>query len=89
MVKEIKLLRQMQSNPRADWVIRDVEALCRQAGLVCAPPKSGSHYKVYSEHLVGTLPIPARRPIKPIYIKKLTSYVEAHLREEEKRGGEA
>lgn len=88
MGKEIELLAKMKANARGDWVIRDVETLCRQAGLSCSPPKSGSHYKVYSRHLAGTLTIPARRPIKPVYIKKLTSYAEAHLREEEQEGDE-
>lgn len=78
----------MKANPKGDWAIRDVEKLCKKLGLHCIPPASGSHYKVYSDCLEGTLTIPAHRPIKPVYIRNLTSYTDAHLKELEKRGTE-
>jgi len=78
----------MKANPKGDWVIRDVETLCKQVGLICTPPSSGSHYRVYSDCLQGTLTIPAKRPIKPFYIRNLTSYAEAHQKMVEKRGNE-
>jgi hypothetical protein len=34
-----KRLEQMRANPRADWTIADVEALCRELELECAPSR--------------------------------------------------
>jgi hypothetical protein len=74
-----KLLDKMRVNPRNDWQVKDVETLCAQIGLTCTSPSSGSHYKVSSPHLAeGTLTIPAKRPIKPVYIKHLVSLAETH-----------
>jgi hypothetical protein len=64
----------MRRNPRDDWTIKDVERLCRENGLACTPPRGGgSHYKV-SGHGT-TLTIPARRPIKPVYIKAFVGLI--------------
>lgn len=74
-----KRLEKMRDNPRNDWTIEDIEKVCRDLGINCSPPTSGSHYKVSSEHLAGALPIPRNRPIKPIYIKKLLNLADAHM----------
>jgi hypothetical protein len=64
----------MRRNPRDNWAIKDVERLCRENGLMCSPPRGGgSHYKV-SGHGI-TLTIPARRPIKPVYIRALVGLI--------------
>lgn len=68
----------MQANPRDDWTIQDVAKLVDQEGLEMRAPKGGSHNVVSSRHLEDSLVVPARRPIKPIYIKMLTSFVQAH-----------
>ncbi|WP_315792202.1 MULTISPECIES: hypothetical protein [unclassified Bradyrhizobium] len=74
-----KMLEKMRANPK-DWRIDDVETLCRQTGLDCEPPRGGgSHFKAWSRHLKGILTIPAKRPIKPIYIKRLISLADAHI----------
>ena len=70
----------MRDNPAADWRIADVEKLCRQAGLTCSPPSGGSHYKVVSRFLAAILTIPARKPIKTVYIKRLVTMVDTHLK---------
>ena len=42
-----KRLEAMRQNPRSDWKIGDVEALCREFDMYCAPVTGGgSHYKV-------------------------------------------
>ena len=74
-----RVIDQMRSNPAADWRIKDVETVCRQAGLTCSPPSGGSHYKVSSSFLTTILTIPARKPIKIIYIKCLVAMVDTHL----------
>ncbi len=70
-------LARVRSNPQGDWTVADVEAVCRQAGLRCSPPTGGgSHWKV-SHPAVRDIPtIPARRPIKPFYIRRLVRMVE-------------
>jgi hypothetical protein len=79
MAKKKPLLEEMRSNPRGDWTIKDIERLCADIGLACQPPRSGSHFKVISERLADILTIPAHRPIKPVYIRLLVSYSDAHI----------
>ena len=86
LVKKSDVLDEMTRNPQADWTIRDIEGLCEQIGLHCESPTRGSHYKVYSEQVPGTLTIPAARPIKPVYIRNLTKFAKAHLSAVAKRG---
>lgn len=72
-----KRLEQMRANPRADWKIADVEALCREFGLQCEPSRSGSsHYKVKHPPTGATLTVPFKRPIKPVYIRKLVEMID-------------
>ena len=70
------LLEKMTRNPAGDWSIRDVETLCRANGIKCAPPYGGgSHYKVSHVSQREILTVPFRRPIKPVYIRKLVRFV--------------
>ena len=40
-------LESMRNNPRGDWRIEDVEAVCGEYGVLCSAPRGGgSHYKV-------------------------------------------
>ena len=70
-------LAEMRSNPRANWKIGDVEALCREYGVYCQPPRGGgSHYKIAHPTLPEKLTIPFRRPIKPTYIRDLVDFID-------------
>jgi hypothetical protein len=43
-----KRLDNMRRNPRGDWKIADVAALCREFDILCQPVSGGgSHYKVW------------------------------------------
>lgn len=77
------LLERMRANPRADWTIADVERLCRALGLTITAPRRGSHYKVRDPQGGPTLTIPARRPIRPVYIRALVE-----LADRARQGGE-
>jgi hypothetical protein len=79
MSRAEKRLAAMKRNPRDDWTIEDVVALCRGFGLSCKPPASGSHYTVSHPDVPGILTVPARRPIKPVYIILLVELVECVL----------
>lgn len=74
-----KLLDQMRKNPRGDWTIGDIERVCKQLGISCEPPTRGSHHKVSSEHVDGILMVPARKPIKPCYIRDFVGLVTVHM----------
>ena len=65
-------LERMRANPRADWTISDVEAICREYGIMCEASRGGSsHYKVFHPGIPGALTVPFKRPIKPVYIRQL------------------
>ena len=68
-------LEDMERNP-VGWRIRDIEAICLVHGAKCSPPRGGgSHYKVSKPGKNEILTIPYKRPIKPIYIKKLVVFL--------------
>ena len=72
-----KRLEAMRHNPKADWRIGDVEAVCCEHGIDCDPPTGGgSHYKVAHAAVGRILTIPSRRPLKAIYIKKLIAFID-------------
>lgn len=66
MSKVDKLLEKMRRNPR-DWRIEDLEMLALKFGLEVRKP-GGSHAIFFHEVTGRQLSVPARRPIKPIYV---------------------
>ncbi len=73
-----KRLGEMRVNPAGDWRIDDVRVVCREFGIdLLAPRSGGSHYKVTHRSQHDILSIPARRPIKAVYIRRLVEFVEA------------
>ncbi len=70
-----KRFEDMRRNPRGDWTIDDVQVVCSEFGFRLMAPSSGSHYKLTHRRLSEILTIPARRPIKPVYIKQLVALV--------------
>jgi hypothetical protein len=72
------LFQRMKRNPAGDWSIRDVEQLCEEFRASCRPPSGGgSHYKVSHVSHHEILTVPFRRPIKPVYIRKLIRFLES------------
>jgi hypothetical protein len=73
-----KRLEGMRRNPAGDWTISDLEALCREFEVSCEPARGGSsHYKVSHPAMREKLTVPFKRPIKPIYIRKLVEFMDA------------
>ncbi len=71
-------LERMRRNPTADWTIGDVEAVCREHGVLCEPSRGGgSHYKIAHLAVRAKLTVPFRRPIKPVYIRQLVALIDA------------
>jgi hypothetical protein len=61
----------------ADVVRAYHNSLCRERGIRCVPPGGGgSHWKVSDRTQRDILTIPQRRPIKPVYIRRLVELVE-------------
>lgn len=72
-----KRLDQMRRNPQGDWTIKDVESVCAEFGIACIPPRSGgSHYKIAHPSIDEILTLPFKRPIKPVYIRKLVAMID-------------
>ena len=67
MAARDELLEFMRRNPRENWRIDDLHTVARQRGIGwCAP--GGSHVFFVSQS-AGVLSVPARRPIKPAYVR--------------------
>jgi hypothetical protein len=72
------LLDRMRSNPMSGWSIADVERVCKAYDVRCAPPSGGgSHYKLSHASQREILTVPFRRPIKPVYVRKLVRFIDA------------
>ena len=78
MTRATKILEQMKANPR-DWRIESLKSVADALGLAHRQP-GGSH--VIFRHPNGAmLSVPARRPIKPVYIQKFVRLVEEGVAE--------
>lgn len=76
MARSRDLLGEMRANPSGNWRIEDVCTLARHFGIDCLPPKRGDHFKIAHPSQHEILTIPARRPIKQVYIRKLVRFIE-------------
>ena len=63
----------MKANP-LDWQIESLKSVADAFGLVYRQP-GGSHV-VFRHPKLGMLSVPARRPIKPVYVRKFVRLVE-------------
>jgi predicted RNA binding protein YcfA (HicA-like mRNA interferase family) len=73
MAKSAKTLAQMKANPR-DWRIETLKSVAEAHGILYRQP-GGSH--VIFRHANGAmLSVPAKRPIKPIYVKMFVRLIE-------------
>jgi hypothetical protein len=70
-------LERMRRNPIGDWTIADVEAVCREHGVLCRASRAGSsHYRIGHPKMRTKLTIPFKRPIKPVYIRQLVAFID-------------
>ncbi|MDP2823128.1 MAG: hypothetical protein Q8O52_10700 [Sulfuritalea sp.] len=68
-----KLLQAMHGNP-LDWQLAQLQTVARQNGIDWR--HAGTSHCVFVRPDGKTLPVPARRPVKPIYVKKFLELVE-------------
>lgn len=76
MNKADKILSKMKNNPR-DWRIEQVKTVARKYDIEWR--QRGTSHLIFVRLDGKTLPVPARRPIKPIYIKKFVEFVTGEL----------
>ena len=67
-----KLLDKMRTNPR-DWRVEQLKTVAQAYNIEWR--QRGTSHVVFIRSDGQTLPVPARRPIKPIYIKKFVEFV--------------
>lgn len=72
MSKADKILKKMQSNPH-NWRIDSLKTVARAHNIEWR--QRGTSHVIFIRTDGKTLPVPARRPIKPIYIKKFVDFV--------------
>ena len=62
----------MRRNPR-DWRIEDLKVIARSMGIDC--DQHGTSHVIFRHSKAGRLSVPARRPIKAVYIRLFVDYV--------------
>lgn len=73
MGKTDKIFAKMKQNP-CDWRIESIKTVAKSYDIEWR--QKGTSHVVFIRSDGKTLPIPAHRPIKPIYIKKFINFVE-------------
>lgn len=82
MTSREKRLARMRANPR-DWRIEDLETLALHFGL-SVRKSGGSHVIFFHPAVAEMLSVPARRPIKPIYIRRFVALLDSFTAHEDK-----
>jgi hypothetical protein len=67
-----RLLEAMRRQP-LDWRIEQLQTVARQHGIDWR--QEGTSHCVFVRADGKTLPVPAHRPVKPIYVKKFVALV--------------
>jgi hypothetical protein len=75
MTRAAKTLEAMRDNPR-DRRIETLETVAAAFGVNCRKP-GGSHVIFEHPAVVEALSVPARRPIKPIYVTRFVRLIDA------------
>jgi predicted RNA binding protein YcfA (HicA-like mRNA interferase family) len=74
MAARDKTLENMRRNPRGDWRIEDIKGVARKHGIQWRSP-GGSHV-IFVAPDGSVLSVPARRPIKPVYVRLFVEMVD-------------
>ena len=68
-----KILARMRRNPR-DWRIEDLRTVARRFGIDV--DHGATSHVVFRHSRAGRLCVPARRPIKPVYIRLFLEMID-------------
>jgi hypothetical protein len=69
-----KTLALMKRNPR-DWRIEDLKVVANSLGI--DHDQGGTSHVVFRHPRAGRLSIPAKKPIKPVYIRLFLDLIES------------
>ena len=69
-----KTVDRMRANPR-DWRIERLEAVAAAFGVNIRKP-GGSHVVFEHPAVAEAVSVPARRPIKPVYVRRFVALIE-------------
>ncbi len=75
MAKWQKILERMGANPLDDWKIENVLTIAAQLELTYSV--TGSHYTFGHPNSDTICTVVARKPIKPIYIRKFVDFIDS------------
>ena len=75
MPRADRTLDRMRSNPR-DWRIASLEAVAAAYGVNIRKP-GGSDVVFEHPAVAEAVSVPARRPIKPVYVRRFVAFIEA------------
>lgn len=65
----------MRADPQ-DWRIAELETIALAFGLKVRKSR-GSHVVFWHPAVVEALTVPARRPIKPVYVRRFVALIDA------------
>jgi hypothetical protein len=68
-----KILAGMRRNPR-DWRVEDLKVLANSLGI--DHDQGGTSHVVFRHPQAGRLSVPAKRPIKPLYVRLFLELVD-------------
>ena len=69
-----KRLIKMRQNPKADWRIEDMKSIARARGIEWRQP--GTSHVTFRRVDGAKLTVPARKPIKTVYVRMFVEFVE-------------
>jgi len=73
-VSRDKLLGKLRNNPAGSWSIDNLRTVAEQHGIEFR--QGATSHVVFVSEDGRTFVVPARRPIKPVYIRKFVKFVE-------------
>ncbi len=86
MPREDKALAAMRRNPRGDWRIEDLKRLADRHGIPYRQP--GTSHVTFAPARARPLTVPARKPIKPVYVRLFVRMIEELTHAKESREGD-
>ncbi len=69
-----KTIQKMRESPR-DWKIETLESIARRMGILIRK-SGGSHVVFFHEQSELVITVPAKRPVKPVYIYQFLSLLD-------------
>ncbi|MDX2222312.1 MAG: hypothetical protein SFV21_06160 [Rhodospirillaceae bacterium] len=73
-MKVDKRLEAMRLNPRADWTLADLQTVAARYRVVWR--HGGGSHAVFRSPTGMQLVVPARRPIKPVYVSRFVELID-------------